>query len=187
MTIPERSLRADARRNRESVLDAAAELFARRGNDVQMDEIAQRAGLGVGTLYRHFADKQALLAAIIGRRFEAITTLARTAEGVEDPGAAFEALLYGYLESAQADAAFRFALLGPQEPNWNEIASEKTAFSAIVERIVQRAVHAGRLRDDFRADDFILMTRGAMANMTGTSDWRRYVTLLLNGIRGAGR
>ena len=187
MTAPERRLRADARRNRESVLDAAGELFAQRGDAVQMDEIAEHAGLGVGTLYRHFADKQALLAAIIGRRFEAMNTLARAADESEDPWAAFETLLYGYLESAQADAAFRFALLGPQEPRWNDIAAEKTDFSAITERIVQRAVDAGRLREDFRADDFVLITRGAMANMTDAGDWRRHIALLLGGIRGPER
>lgn len=187
MTAREHSLRADARRNREAVLDAASELFARRGDSVQMDEIAQRAGLGVGTLYRHFADKEALRAAIIGRRFEAMTSLARTAEQIEDPWAAFETLLYGYLESAQPDAAFRFALLGPQEPAWEDIDAEKSAFSAIVERIVRRAVEAGCLRPDFRAHDFILVTRGAMANMTGAGDWRRYLTLQLEGIRSTGR
>jgi AcrR family transcriptional regulator len=184
MTATERPLRADARRNRETVLDAAGELFAQRGDAVQMDEIAERAGLGVGTLYRHFADKQALLAAIIGRRFEAMTALARTADEADDPWTAFETLLYGYLESVQADAAFRFALLGPEEPRWNDIAAEKTDFSAITERIVQRAVDAGRLRDDFHAQDFVLITRGAMANMTGSGDWRRHVTLLLEGVRG---
>lgn len=184
MTASERSLRADARRNRESVLDAAGELFARRGDGVQMDEIAERAGLGVGTLYRHFPDKQALLAAIIGRRFEAITALAAAAEALADPWAAFEALLYGYLESAEPDAAFRFALLGPHEPTWGDIEEQKTQFSAIVERVVRRAVDAGHLRADFSADDFILITRGAMANMTGSGDWRRHVALQLEGVRG---
>lgn len=186
MTAREPSLRADARRNREAVLDAAGELFARHGESVQMDEIAQRAGLGVGTVYRHFADKQALRAAIIGRRFVAMTSLARSAERIEDPWTAFETLLYGYLESAEPDAAFRFALLGPQEPAWDEIDAEKSAFAAIVERIVRRAVEAGRLRADFRAEDFILITRGAMANMAGTGDWRRHLTLQLDGVRTVG-
>lgn len=183
MTAPERPLRADARRNREAFLDAAGELFAQRGDAVQVDEIAERAGLGVGTLYRHFADKQALLAAIIGRRFEAITTLACAADATEDPWTAFEKLLYGYLESAQADAAFRFALLGPGEPRWTDIAAQKTDFSVITERIVRRAVDAGCLRDDVDARDFVLITRGAMANMSGTGDWRRHVALVLDGIR----
>ena len=186
MTAVPRSLRADARRNREAILDVAGELFAERGDAVQMDEIAERAGLGVGTLYRHFADKQALRAAILGSRFEAMTSLARSAEEIEDPWAAFESLLYGYLESAEPDAAFRFALLGPERPNWGDIEAEKAAFSAVVERIVRRAVDAGRLRPDFRAKDFILITRGAMANMTDGGHWRRHVTLQLEGVR-AGR
>jgi AcrR family transcriptional regulator len=188
MTAAERSLRADARRNRESVLDAAGELFALRGDAVQMDEIAERAGVAVGTVYRHFADKQALLAAIIGRRFEAVTALARAADEAEDPWAAFEALLYGYLESVEPDAAFRLALLGPQEPSWNDIAAEKADFAAITERIVRRAVDAGLLREDFRAADFVVITRGAIANMAGVGvgDWRRHVMLLLDGIRGTG-
>ncbi|MBY8877225.1 TetR/AcrR family transcriptional regulator [Actinacidiphila acidipaludis] len=183
MTASERPLRADARRNREAVLDAAGELFAQRGDAVQVDEIAERAGLGVGTLYRHFADKQALLAAIIGRRFESMTAIARAADETEDPWTAFETLLYGYLESAENDAAFRFALLGPGEPRWKDIAAEKTDFSRITERIVRRAVDAGHLRADFAAEDFVLVTRGAMANMTGTADWRRHVALFLEGVR----
>lgn len=184
MSSSERPLRADARRNRESVLDAAGELFAERGDAVQMDEIAERAGLGVGTVYRHFADKQALLAAIIGRRFEAMTESARVADDSEEAGAAFEELLHTYLESAQADAGFRFALLGPEEPSWVQIASEKTDFGEIIERVVQRAVDAGWLRADFSAQDFVLISRGAMANMTGADDWRRYVDLMLEGVRG---
>jgi len=187
MTTPARPLRADARRNREAVLDAAEELFARRGDAVQMDEIAERAGLGVGTLYRHFADKQALRAAIIGRRFEAITDLARAADAAEDPWTAFETLLHGYLGSVEADAAFRLALLGPEEPRWTDIAAEKTDFSEITERIVQRAVDAGCLRADFTALDFVLITRGAMANMTGSHDWRRHLALVLDGVRRTDR
>lgn len=187
MTAPERPLRADARRNRESVLDAAGELFAQRGDAVQVDEIAERAGLGVGTLYRHFADKQALLAAIIGRRFEAMTAIARAADETKDPWGAFETLLYGYLESAQTDAAFRYALLGPGRPRWDDIAAQKTDFREITQRIVRRAVDAGCLREDFGADDFVLVARGAMANMSGAGDWRRYVALFLEGVRRRGR
>lgn len=183
MTATERSLRADARRNRESVLDAASELFALHGDNVQMDEIAARAGLGVGTLYRHFGDKSALRAAIIGRRFEAMTVLARAAEKLADPWDAFERLLVGYLESAEPDAAFRLAILGSDEPTWEDIDAEKRAFAAIVDRIVRRAVGSGHLRDDFRADDFVMITRGAMANMTAGLDWRRHLALQLEGVR----
>jgi AcrR family transcriptional regulator len=182
MTASRRVLRADARRNRDAILDAAGDLFAQRGDAVQMEEIAERAGLGVGTLYRHFADKQALRAAIIGRRFEEMTFLAQGAEETGDPWAAFESLLYGYLEAVEPDAAFRFALLGPKEPSWADIEEQKAAFSAIVGRIVRRAVEAGRLRADFGHGDFVLITRAAMANM-GDGQWRRLLELQLDGIR----
>ena len=86
MSTTDRSMRADARRSIEAILAAAGELFAARGSEVQMDEIAERAGLGMGTLYRHFATKQALLAAIIARRLVAMIDLARAAEQVADPG-----------------------------------------------------------------------------------------------------
>ena len=185
MAAGERSLRADARRNREAVLDAAAELFAQDGENVQMDQIAARAGLGVGTLYRHFADKQALRAAIIGRRFEAVTALAREAEKHEDAWTAFEALLYGYLESVEPDAAFRISILGSQEPTWADIESEKAAFAEIMERICRRAVDAGHLRSDFTAADFILISRGAMSNVSEHGGWRRFLTLQLEGIRNS--
>lgn len=183
MTVTDPPLRADARRNREAVLDAASTLFAQAGGDVQMSDIATRAGVGVGTLYRHFADKQALQAAIIGRRFASVAVLARDAEQLDDPWSALETLLYGYLEAAHADAGFRFSILSPVEPAWHEIVAEKAAFAASVARIAERAVTAGLVRSDFTGDDFILITRGAMSNMADEGAWRRFVELALDGIR----
>lgn len=149
---------------------------------MQMGEIAQRAGLGVGMLYRHFADKQSLRAAIIGRRFEPMTALAQSCNQVADPGEAFEALLRGYLEAVQADTAFRIALLSPTPPQWDAIEEQRKAFSAAVGHIVKRAVADGHLRGDFSATDFILITRGTIANMTDGGGWRRHLDLQLEGV-----
>jgi AcrR family transcriptional regulator len=183
MSATNRQMRADARRNREKILSAAGELFAQRSAAVQMEEIAERAGLGMGTLYRHFATKQALLAAIIGRRFSAMAELARAADLIDDPGEAFETLLWTYLEAAEHDAAFRLALLGPEDPAWAEIAEQKAEFGEIAQRILGRAVAAGRVRSDLTFGDFVLITRGVMVNMTPDDDWRRHLTLALEGIR----
>ena len=183
MTTSNRPLRADARRNREAILTAAGEVLGERGDDAQMEQIAAQAGLGVGTVYRHFADKETLVAAIVGRRFEAATELARAAEQLPDPAEAFERLLDGYLGSVQTDVAFRRALLGPDEPRWESIGAQKAAFGEVVERIVRRAVDASVLRPDFDADDFVLITRGAMANMAREADWRRHLALQLDGVR----
>ena len=181
-------MRADARRSREAILAAAGELFAHRGDAVQMDEIADRAGLGMGTLYRHFATKQALLAAIVGRRFVAMTDLARTAEQIADPDTALDTLLVSYLEAAERDVAFRYAILAPEQKEWAEIAQEKAAFSEIAQRVLGRAVDAGHMRSDLTFADFVHITRGAMANMNpGADDWRRHLALILDGIRIPGR
>lgn len=181
MATADTARRADARRNRDAVIDAAGALFAERGDDVQMGEIAQRAGLGVGTLYRHFADKQSLRAAIIGRRFEAMAELARSCAQAEDAGEAFESLLLGYLSEAEKDVAFRVALLSPTPAHWDDIEQQKESFSAAVSEVVDRAVTEGHLRADFTAADFILVTRGTIANMTEEGDWRRHLTLQLEG------
>lgn len=182
-SVTTRPLRSDARRNREAILAAAGELLGTRGDDAQMEEIAARAGLGVGTVYRHFADKRALVAAIVGRRFETATELALAAERLPDPAEAFERLLYGYLESVEGDSAFRQALLGPDEPRWEAIAAQKAAFGEVVARIVGRAVDASVLRRDFTARDFVLITRGAMATMADAGGWRRHLQLHLEGLR----
>lgn len=184
MSATDRSMRADARRSHDAILAAAGELFAARGSEVQMDEIAERAGLGMGTLYRHFSTKQALLAAIIARRFVAMIDLARAAEQIADPGRSFETLLLSYLEAAERDAAFRYAILGPEKTDWAQIAEQKAEFAEIAQRILRRAVDAGHLRSDLSFEDFVLITRGAMANMNpADDDWRRHLALMLEGIR----
>ena len=82
----DRPLRADARRNREKIMASARELFASRGHEAQMDEIAAHCGLGMGTLYRHFPSKRALLTAMVRERFRGMADLARAAEQISDPG-----------------------------------------------------------------------------------------------------
>jgi AcrR family transcriptional regulator len=188
MTDTDRPLRADARRNREKIMASAAELFARLGTDAQMDQIAEHCGLGLGTLYRHFPTKEALLAAIIARRTEGLADLARAAERVDDPGEAFETLLRSYLESAEGDVAFQFAVLGSRDRRQSGPTVEKAEFRAIVTRIMDRAIAAGALRADLTIADFPLIACGVLSVMyykPGGDDegWRRYLDLVLDGLR----
>jgi AcrR family transcriptional regulator len=188
MTDTERPLRADARRNREKIMASAAELFARLGTDAQMDQIAEHCGLGLGTLYRHFPTKEALLAAIISLRTEGLADLARAAERVDDPGEAFETLLRSYLESAEGDVAFQFAVLGSRDRRQSGPTVEKAEFRAIVTRIMDRAIAAGALRADLTIADFPLIACGILSVMyykPGGDDegWRRYLDLVLDGLR----
>lgn len=192
MTETERPLRADARRNREKIMASAAELFARLGTEAQMDQIAEHCGLGLGTLYRHFPTKEALLAAIISRRFEGLTDLARTAEQIEDPGEAFETLLRRYLESAEGDAAFQLALLGSGSGQRNGATAQKDEFRTIVSRIIDRAIAAEAVRSDLTVADFPLLACGIMSTMYfkpggGEQDGRRHLDLILGGIRATRR
>jgi AcrR family transcriptional regulator len=186
MTKTERPLRADARRNRERILASAGELFARQGHEAQMDEIAAHCGLGLGTLYRHFPTKEALLTAIVRRRFEGMADIARQAELIDDPGEAFDAVLRGYLEAADGDSAFQLALLGSESLQWAGIAEQKAEFRAAVSRIIERAVAAGAVRADLTFSDFPLIACGVMSSMYfkpgGNSGWRRHLELVLAGI-----
>src|SRR5947199_9029308 len=98
MSIPvpplPRPMRADARRNRERILDAALAAFAEHGSASQMEDVAARAGVGVGTLYRHFPTKEALILAVVVRRFERFADYAAEAlEADGDPGEAFAGLI----------------------------------------------------------------------------------------------
>lgn len=189
MPETERPLRADARRNRERIMAAAGELFARLGREAQMEEIAARSGLGMGTLYRHFPTKHALLTAMVRERFHGMAELARTAEQIADPREAFETILRSYLEAADGDAAFQLALMGSNDLEWEGLEQEKAEFSKIVTRIIDRAVVSGAVRGDLTFADFPLLTCGIMSTMYfkpgGNSDWRRHLELVLDGIHSA--
>ncbi|MGH8878690.1 MAG: TetR/AcrR family transcriptional regulator, partial [Stackebrandtia sp.] len=182
-------LRADARRNRERIVAAARELFARHGREAQMEDIAARSGLGMGTVYRHFPSKQALLTAMVRERFQEMAVVAQEAEAVADPGEAFEVMLRRYLEAAEDDAGFQLALMGSDELPWADIKPQKAEFTAAATRIIDRAVTAGALRDDFTIADFPIIAHGIIATMyfkpAGTTGWRRHLELVLDGIRGA--
>lgn len=187
MPETERSLRADARRNRERILTSAGELFADRGHDVQMEEIAAHSGLGMGTLYRHFPGKRDLLTAVVRERFQGMAHLARAAEEISDPGEAFETVLRSYLEAAEGDASFQLALLGSTGLRWEGVEQQKAEFSEIVARIIDRAVASGQVREDLTVADFPVLACGVMSTMyfkpSRTTDWRRHLELVLDGIR----
>jgi AcrR family transcriptional regulator len=101
----ERPLRADARRNREKVLEAVRAVFSEQGRDAQMDDVARRAGVGVGTVYRHFPTKEALIEALMVSAFETIAAAAEAALEVEDPWEAFTSVLWQGAETMAGDRA----------------------------------------------------------------------------------
>ncbi len=145
-------LRADARANRERIVAAARATFAEKGLEAEVREIAERAGVAVGTLYRHFPSKDDLLTAIARDALTVAVAEARAAESMEDPIAGLRALLvqefaeivrYGWL----AEALFTGRL---PTASWAEIlaAAEDARYAERFERLIRRAVDRGRLRPD---------------------------------------
>jgi AcrR family transcriptional regulator len=186
--IAEKPLRADALRNRERILTSGRELFASRGAEAQMDEIAAHAGVGIGTLYRHFPDKQALLTAMARERFAEFTEIAAEAEQIVDPFESLEAALLTSMTTVEGDTGFQFAMMRSDELEWEGIEAQKDAFAETLTRIIDRAKAAGVVRDDLTFDDFPMLLCGITSTMyfkPGTADWKRHLELVLDGLRVA--
>ena len=143
MSTDQRTLRADARRNRQRVMAAGRELFALQGPQAQMDDIAAHAGVGIGTVYRHFPTKEALLTAMVRDRFQEFAEKALLAEGIVDPLQALESFIRSSAEAVEGDAGFQLAMMGSNELEWEGIEQQKAALAAVVSRIISRAVAAG--------------------------------------------
>jgi AcrR family transcriptional regulator len=182
----EKTLRADARRNREKIMVAARELFAREGEDVQIEQIATHAGVGIGTVYRHFPTKQDLVTELVRSRFQQFTEIALAAEEIEDPGEAVATLFTESANAVEGDAGFQMAIMGVEDLEWEGIEEEKAAFAGPATRIIERAVEAGAIRPDFSFDDFPMLMCGVTSTMyfaPGGGEWRRHLDLILAGLR----
>jgi AcrR family transcriptional regulator len=158
------TLRADAQRNLDRVLDAAAACFAEKGCDASVDEIARRAGVGHGTVFRRFPSKDALIQAVLGERLASVTTVAE--ECIGEPGG-FER----FLRHAAAEYAHNRALVEALKRCAATVHVE--ALTSAVERLVQRAQAAGELREDVTADDVLRLVPTASA----------YPDVVLDGLR----
>ena len=182
---PGRAERADKARNRARILAAASEAFAERGVETQMDDVAARAGLGVGTLYRHFATKEALMVALMERRFEQILEVTRRGIEREDgePFEVFAAVLREGAEVAAADAAAQDALMRVGDI-WSDVVPIQLELRAAMQVLMDRAQDAGAMRSDFSAGDISMIMCGMSATMAvGEWDWHRYLELVLDGLR----
>ncbi len=179
--------RADARRNREKVLGAARAAFAEEGLDAQMPDIARRAGVGVGTLYRHFPTKDALVSALAQDHFTALGDLAQGACEERDAWSALHELIW---TSARMFAEDRgLAEIAAKQPQAiQRVAEEQDRLVGYVARLVERAKAEGTVRADASVDDVgtIMCGLGAVSRMQDLGkpvSWERYVTLTLGGLR----
>jgi AcrR family transcriptional regulator len=185
MSIDHRTLRADARRNRERIMSAGRELFARDGPEAQMDEIAAHAGVGIGTVYRHFPTKEALLTEMVRVRFQEFAAIAMLAEDTVDPHEALETVMRRSAEAVEGDAGFQLAMMGSDQLEWEGIEEQKAALAEVLTRIIRRAVSVGVVRDDFTFEDFGMVMCGITSTMyykPGSADWRRHLAIVLHGV-----
>jgi AcrR family transcriptional regulator len=181
---PARPLRADARRNRERILNAAREVFAEQGMHSQIDDVAKRAKVGVGTVYRHFPTKEALGEALVRERFEEIAGYAREALTREDAWEGFCELIWRAAARNADDLALCEAVAFSDQSG---VVAE-VGLAESTNTLMARAKAQGKMRLDATETDVPMMMCGASSVMrlSPTGDaWRRYLTLMLDGLRAS--
>ena len=185
----DRTLRADARRNREAVLRAAKDLFADQGLDAQMPEVAKAAGVGVGTVYRHFPTKDDLIAALVAERFERLAEKAREGLAAEDAWDAICAFIR-FSAQIQADDRGLCEVMGSR-PEVMNAAAREVGLPDLCERLIRRAQRSGQLRRDLAWEDVPMIACGLggtarAAVGPGAGRWPRLVEIILDGLRAPG-
>ncbi len=183
----EKPLRADARRNRDRLLQVAKDAFAAEGLAVPLDEIARRAGVGPGTLYRHFPTKEALFEAVVHERLHRLIHHARELGAHDDPGAALTA----FLEHLVAEAAAKQDLVDALVGAGIDVRAAVTATAAVlrdeIALLLTRAQEARAVRADITAADLMALLSGFLyvlrARPTADADPARTLSVLLRGLR----
>ena len=187
MAIAERPLRADAARNRARLLVAARAVFAERGLDATMDEIARRAGVGVGTAYRRFRNRDDLIAALFEERLDEFMRVLDDALADDDPWRGLSHFLERWMEMQAEDRGFKELLLQSAEGR-ERVRLFRAHIRPRVGELVRRARDAGEVRADLVEDDVLLVSlmTGAVADFACGVEpqlWRRALTLQLDGLR----
>jgi AcrR family transcriptional regulator len=185
-SLPALPRRADALRNRERVIAAATEVFAERGMDAGVPEIAQRAGVGKATVYRSFPSKEHLVAAVACERLEWITDLTTAALVRDDAGAAFGDVVVAIAEQQATDCAMIGALAA--DIDRPELHAARATTQAALASLIDRARAAGELRHDATAEELRVLFTG-MSQVLRADDvrdpriWRRYGRLVADAFK----
>lgn len=180
-------LRKDAERNLRRILDAAREVFAEHGLGVTMDDVAHHAGVGVGTVYRRFANKEELIDALFEERIAAIAQLARDGIAHEDPWEGLVSFMERGIE-LQADDRGLKELLFDSAHGQHRVSHAREQLAPVVTELFERARADGRLRDDVEGPDMpvlqlMLGTVVDFSREVSPELWRRFLTLVLDGLR----
>lgn len=183
----EGGLRADARRNRQRILAAAREVFAELGPAARMDAVAVRAGLAVGTLYRHYPTKAALLQAAVAERVEQARDEAaaavRRVDGGADPARELDGLLRGFAHTQWQDRGWKAA--AGVVVTYDD--GPARAALAIAADLLARAQGGGGVRDDVTVSDLLLLLGGLPGTEVALEVHDRCLDVVLSGLRRRGR
>jgi AcrR family transcriptional regulator len=186
-TAGERPLRRDARENRDRILAAAREAFAELGMEASVEEIAARAGVGVGTLYRRFPTKDALAEAVFEAHLESVAAAATMALEAADPWEGLLAYLT-HVVGLQATDRGLSEIMGAALRSEQVLGRARTRLRPLVQELIARAQATGDLRADVTYEDVsvLLWTTGRVVDATrdiAPEFWRRYLALLVDGLR----
>ena len=184
-----RPLRKDAVRNRELLILAGREVFAKRGLEASLDDIARHAGVGVGTAYRHFANKFELAEAIMENALAEVLTVTEQAAQAEDPWTGLVEFLEFVIELQTKDRGLREVMMGVTSRQYRDEAHDQLAEP--VAALLRRAQESGTVREDAVVSDLgcVVMMLCEVADLGGTTApdlWRRYLPALLSALRPDG-
>ncbi len=179
------AMRADARRNRAKIVKAAKACLARDGLDAQIDDIAHRAKVGVGTVYRHFPTKDDLVVALCADRFERLAELAQKALEDPDPWHGFCEFVRASAGIQVADRALSEVMLDRSDVMREH--AERVDLLGLVGELMKRAKKTGDLRKDAEPEDvpMLICALGGAAEMK-MMDWERYLGIAIDGLRAPG-
>ena len=187
-STPPRPLRRDAERNRQQILLAARAAFAERGLTVTLDEIAQRAGVGVGTVYRRYSNKDDLIDELYEDIIAELAAAAEAQLGQPDPWKGLVGFLEQSLAMQASNSALKEIMAGGSHRGRERVARARERVAPLASEIFERAKQSGRLRPDVTESDMatIHAMLGAVIDSTRTTDpdaWRRYFGIVLDGLR----
>jgi AcrR family transcriptional regulator len=180
---PSPPLRADARRNHERLLAAAREAFAEQGPDASLDGIAQRAGVGSGTLYRHFPTREDLMRAVYRGEIEGLCARGRELATSAAPGDALATWLQQLADMADRRglAAALYQRFGSDPPS-PFLQAAKKAMETTASTLLERAREAGAIRSDVTVSELLKLTHGIARISDGPAETHRLLSLLLAGL-----
>lgn len=194
-TKPSRKPRADSQRNRERLLEAAKAVFSAGGPEASLEAVAKRAGVGIGTLYRHFPTRDALFEAVYRREVEQLSALAEELGREAEPVEALRQWLHATVEVTATKKGMLAALALATDGQAELFAEVGERMRAALTALIGRAVAAGAMRDDIGPEEVMRALYGLVGSyyMRGTPDWQatvlRLVDVFVDGLRrrpGAG-